>query len=194
MNNRRLDALLRSVKVPEPPQKYWEEFPGDVIRVARSSAPAREDSQARSAFQMLGWWHSAIALAAAACIAATFLIGYKFGNKAQPDQSLASVEKCLHEVESMFPNQVRAIIFQKDGPRLLLSDGPNVPGVMPVYLKICDGKNCERIVTFSGQRVPIGGDLCDVLVDSKENVLVVGQRDFWPGGMPSNMRVDARPL
>src|SRR3954470_485442 len=36
MNNRELDDLLRAGKVPEVPEDYWDEFPGDVTRIARS--------------------------------------------------------------------------------------------------------------------------------------------------------------
>ncbi len=194
MNNRQLDEILRTAKVPDPAQKYWDEFPGDVTRISRSSGFATLASQSPISSHRRAWWPSAIAFATV-CIIAAFVIGYKLGNKSQTaDQSLANVQKCLREVQSMFPNQVEAIIFEKDGPKLLLSDAPNVSGAMPVYLKICDGNSCERIVTFSGQRVPIKGELCDVLVDSKENVLVIGEREFWPGGMPSRTRVDAKAL
>jgi hypothetical protein len=193
MNNRELNDLLREAKVPEPSQSYWENFPGDVTRIARSSPSGKTTSGRPTFFRRSAWWTSGLAFGAA-CIAAAFVIGYKAGHNSRPEQSLASIEKCLHEVESMFPNQVRAIIFEKDGARLLLSDAPDVPGAMPVYLKVCDGKGCQRIVTFSGQKVPIKGKLCDVLVDSEQNVLVVGQREFWPGGMPLNTRVEARTL
>src|SRR5689334_4878510 len=180
MNNRELDELLGKVKVPEPPASYWQEFPGDVARVARTS-PAPEEEKVRWA-----WLRPARALGAtlaAACVVVAFIIGFKVGTGASHGTSTVSMEKCLREVQAMFPNQVRAIIFEKDGAHLLLSDAPDVAGAMPVYLKVCDGNGCQRIVTFSGQRVPIKGKLCDVLVDSKENVLVIGQSEFWPGGM-----------
>jgi hypothetical protein len=94
----------------------------------------------------------------------------------------------------MFPNQVRAIVFTKDGAQLLLSEKADVPASSPVWLKVCDAKGCESVVTFSGQRVPVKGELCDVLVDSKQNVLVVGQKQYWPGGMPEKTRVEAQTL
>lgn len=191
MNNRELDELLREVKVPEPPASYWQEFPGDVTRIARTSS-AHEKEKVRSGRLRPAW--ALGASVAAACVVVAFIIGFKVGTGSSRATSIVSMEKCLREVQAMFPNQVRAIIFEKDGAHLLLSDAPDVPGAMPVYLKVCDGNGCQRIVTFSGQRVPIKGKLCDVLVDSKENVLVVGQSEFWPGGMPSNTRVEAKTL
>jgi len=193
MNNRELNDLLRAVKVPEPPQDYWDEFPGDLTRIARPSPSSAQVTRAPGLLQRRSRWRAAIAFAAA-CITAAFVIVYNVGNKSRPDQPIVSIEKCLHEVEALFPNQVRAIIFEKSGARLLLSDAPDVPGAMPVYLKVCDGNVCQHIVTFSGQRLSINGELCDVLVDSRQNVLVVGRRKFWPGGMPSNTRVEASTL
>ena len=193
MNNHELKQLLQGASVPKPPQGYWEQFPGDVMRIARASHAGAPGSEVTNPAPRRAWWPAAIGLAAA-CITVAFVIGYSLGHKSPPEQSVAGLEKCLREVEAMFPNRVRAIIFEKEGARLLLSEAPDVPGAMPVYLKVCDGKGCERIVTFSGQRVPIKGELCDVLVDSRENVLVVGQREFWPGGMREGTRVEAKTL
>jgi hypothetical protein len=192
MNNRQLDELLRKAKAPNTPQTYWEEFPGDVTRAIGSSL-GRAKVEPRAATPGLRWVLS-LGLAAA-CVVAAFLIGYGAGTKSShTSMSVASVEKCLKEVETMFPNQVRAIVFTKDGPQLLLSENADVPMSSPVWVKVCDSKGCESIVTFSGQRVPIKGELCDVLVDSKQNVLVVGQQEFWPGGMPAKTKVEARTL
>src|SRR5438034_7083998 len=152
MNNRELNDLLRAVKVPEPPQDYWDEFPGDLTRIARPSPSSAQVTRAPGLLQRRSRWRAAIAFAAA-CITAAFVIVYNVGNKSRPDQPIVSIEKCLHEVEALFPNQVRAIIFEKSGARLLLSDAPDVPGAMPVYLKVCDGNVCQHIVTFSGQRL-----------------------------------------
>jgi hypothetical protein len=193
MNNRELNDLLRAAKLPEPPEDYWDQFPGDLTRIARSSQSSARVTRAPGLLERRSRWREAVGLAAA-CITAAFVIGYNAGNRSHPDQPIASIEKCLREVQALFPNQVRAIIFEKGGAHLLLSDAPDVPGAMPVYLKVCDGNVCQRIVTFSGQRLSINGELCDVLVDSRQNVLVVGQRKFWPGGMPSNTRVEASTL
>ena len=35
--------------------------------------------------------------------------------------------------------------------RLVLSEQADVPVSAPLFLKVCDGKNCQRIITFSGQ-------------------------------------------
>jgi hypothetical protein len=191
MNNRQLDELLHKATVPEPPASYWEEFPSEVTRIARTS-PVREEEEVRWA-GLPRVWAAGIGLAAA-CLMAAFVIGYKVGTRSSHATSVASMEKCLREVQAMFPNQVRAIVFENDGPHLLLSEKADVPSSAPIFLKVCDAKGCERIVTFSGQRVPIKGEMCDVLVDSKQNVLVVGQRAFWPGGMPPNTRVEATTL
>jgi hypothetical protein len=192
MTNRQLDDLLHKAKLPAPPASYWEEFPGDVARFARG-ASGREQTAYRPDKPAFGW---AVGVGlVATCIVAAFLLGYSRGTKSMhPTASAATVEKCLHEVETMFPNQVRAIVFTKDGPQLLLSEKPDVPASSPVWLKVCDPKGCQSVVTFSGQRVSINGELCDVLVDSKQNVLVVGQKKFWPGGMPEKTKVEARTL
>lgn len=193
MDNRELDQLLRSVSAPEPQPSYWEEFPGDVTRGARQSS-GREPVVRDSARPV--WVGALGAGLAVVCIALAFVIGYRTGTKSTGSMvSIASVQKCLREVETMFPHQVRAIIFEKDGgARLLLSDTADVPESDPIYLNVCDGKGCQGILTFSGQRVPIEGELCDVLVDAKQKVLVVGEQKFWPGGMPRNTHIEARTL
>lgn len=192
MDNRELDQLLLSVPVPEPSDTYWQEFPADMTRMARSST-IRSTATPRSDGPTVRWAFG-VGLAAA-CVAIAFLIGYRAGTKpSTPVTTIASEEKCLREVETMFPHQLRAIIFEKGGARLLLSDNADVPQSTPIYLKVCDGKNCQSILTFSGQQVPIKGELCDVLVDVKQNVLVVGEQQFWPGGMPNNTHVEARTL
>src|SRR5262249_20921322 len=145
MNNRQLDELLRKAKVPEPPASYWEEFPNEATRIARTS-PVREEEEVRWAWLSRGW--AAGIVVAAACLVAAFVIRYNVGTRSPHATSVASMEKCLREVQAMFPNQVRAIVFKNDGPHLLLSENADVPSSAPIFLKVCDAKGCERIVTF----------------------------------------------
>src|SRR5260370_5479561 len=100
MNNRQLDELLRKVKVPEPHASYWQEFPGDVTRIARSSN-VREQEKIRSGRLRPGW--ALGAGLATACLVAAFVIGYKVGTGSSHATSVASMEKCLREVQTMFP-------------------------------------------------------------------------------------------
>jgi hypothetical protein len=192
MNNRELDELLRKASVPQAPESYWREFPGDVVRMATNGARGAT-SATNVFFSRPAAWGLGVGLAAA-CVVVAFLIGYRAGTQTPRMADAAALEKCLREVQTMFPNQVRAVIFDKEGPRLLLSDAADVPTSEPIYLKVCNGKGCEKILTFSGQRVPIDGELCEVLVNEKDDVLVVGQKKFWPGGMPADLRVEARTL
>jgi hypothetical protein len=107
-------------------------------------------------------------------------------------------EAVIRETLAMFPNQVRAIIQDHDGMRLVLSEEADVPDSPPLWIKICNGKDCRVVVTFSGQSFQIAKETVEVLADAQGQVMLVGDRLFWSATGRSRsaaaLRIRARPL
>lgn len=172
MNNSELDHLLKSASVPEREAGYWEDFPQAVLRRLRSAAPVAGRPAAPRPRPVLAWCGLGLA---AACLVLGFGLGFWKGSEsAQEKAQLAAMRKYFHEVSDLFPNQVRAIVLERDSVRLILSDAPDVPNSPPIYVQACRGSHCQRFVTFSGEQIQINGDTFEVLAGS-EQVILVGQ-------------------
>jgi len=204
MKNSELDQLLKSAPVPEPPEAYWDEFPRRVMAKiywlqtrtpAEANRPRTEPFGLRSRlrFATLGLVLTVIGLLLG------FALGFRQGRHLSiTDAQLAAARKYFQEIETLFPNQVQAIVFDQQGPRLVLAERPDVPASSPLYLRICGPKGCENFVTFSGQQIRFDGEVCEVLLDHQGNVLLVGQRRVWSTGLGrakhARYQVAARPL
>jgi hypothetical protein len=195
MNNDELRQILQQAGPLHPPAGYWEDFPDQVaFRLARGDPDKARAASAPSRPR----WVWAAAFAAAAIVAA--ILVFPAARKPAPlsPGQVAGMREYLRQVETLFPNQVRAIIFDSNGPRLLLADKPDVPGLSALLLNVCGAGGCQRIITFSGQQVTVNGDLCDVLLDGRENILLVGRRTLWSAGQtgaaPSGWNINAQRL
>ena len=92
----------------------------------------------------------------------------------------------------MFPNQVRAIVQDEHGLNLVLSENKNVPVSPPIYVRICDGKHCSSLVTFSGQEIQIAGQKMTVLSDSHGGIILMGNDFAWSSREPSYAKSDLK--
>lgn len=215
MNDQDLNRILKSAPVPERSEPYWEQFPRRVLARLRRPPQPRADrlrsflSQS-SAGAMPGFWRAlagdllhqpALGLGLLAlCVALGFGIGFWRGRQTTATErlQLAEAEKCFREVAALFPNQLQALVFDEQGPRLVLSDKPTVPASPPIYVKISGPRGCERVVTFSGQQIRMDGEIFDVLVDRQGTVIVVGAQWAWSSSAPAaksgRYRIEARPL
>ena len=206
MTNRELNDLLKSAPVPERDAEYWEEFPKRVVRGLERSS--HQDSRSGARLRPAGepvwssglWPKLAFAIGlAAVCLVIGLLIGLHQGHKsAGTDLQLAEARKCYGEVETLFPNQVQALVLDATGGHLVLAAEANVPKSAPLYVKICSARGCQRVVTFSGQRIAVNGTFFEVLVDRQGEVLLVGEQSVWSSSAPEEKiegyRIEARPL
>ena len=186
--NKRLDKLLRDVRVPERAEGYWENFPkrvtAQIVGGSRSVATAPP-------------WHSwawGVGLATACLVLALGIgLSLKPRHPAGPNYT-----KLYREIEAMFPNQVRAIAVDQQGVRLDLADKPDVPTSSPLLVNVCRERQCRAFITFSGQQIRVNGESWEVLADGKGNVFVVGKRSVWSSEEPTRQvgtyRIDAEPL
>jgi hypothetical protein len=195
MKDSDLDKKLRAVRVPERSEEYWDAFPRTVLgRLSRDEE--RTERHPRSAG--IPWLLRGLGTAFA-CMAVVITIGY-WRNRALQAESFALLQnaKVLHEVRTLFPNRVRAIVNDDQGLRLVLSDQPDVPDSTAFVIKICEGSKCRTVVTFSGQDLQIAGETVEVLADAQGRVMLVGDRLFWSERQTklasNHLRIQARPL
>jgi hypothetical protein len=208
MNDSELNEILKRATVPERKAEYWEQFPhrvtAELDRHSQTAPIHRRTEASRAwswpaAFRFLGAKAAFAVGVAAICLLLGFFIGLWGGQRSTSnDPQLAAARKYFNEIEALFPNQVRAIVFDQQGTHLVLAQEPNLPASPPLYLKICGPKGCQRFVTFSGQQIRVNGEVCDVLADGRDDVLVVGRKLFWFGsraGIKSGQyQIEARAL
>ena len=193
MNDSDLDGKLKAAQVPARDEDYWESFPRLVSAKLRSAPAARPDE---SHWLPRLAWGGGIAFA---CLVVGFIIGHWQGQSQRNDAyALLQNEKVLREVWALFPNRVRAVIQNERGLQLVLSDQPDVPASTPIWVKICDGKQCASLVTFSGQELDIAGRKITVLADAQGGIILEGSRFVWSDSTrdiaPGNLKIEARRL
>jgi len=190
MNNSELNEMLKKAAVPEPSGSYWEEFPGRVMAQVRRRE-SKASSPARHVFVL--WMRIATACMIFAVAAAIWSRRMATASDAQ----IAQIRKYFEEIQTLFPHQVKALRFDQQGPHFDLADEPSVPNSPPLYLKICGPSGCLRFVTFSGQQIVIDGDICEVLANSRGEVILAGSGLLWSSGQgrkTGSYNIEARKL
>lgn len=193
MNDFDLEKKLKAAQVPARDENYWESFPRLVsakLRAAPAERPVERHWRPRLA------WGSGIAFA---CLLIGFAIGHWHGQVQKNDAyTLLQNEKMLREVLTLFPNRVRAIVQDERGLQLVLSNQPDVPTSTPLYVRICDGKQCSSLVTFSGQELEIAGQKITVLSDAQGGIILEGSQFVWSSSArnfaPGGLKIEARSL
>jgi hypothetical protein len=204
MKDSELDQLLKSVPVPDRPETYWSEFPRRVMAKAHwlesRGQAGDDDCRARQSGARFRLRFVTVGLA---LVVIGLVLGFAFGfrqgrNLAITNSQLAAARKYLQEIETLFPNQIQAIVFDQQGTHLVLADQPNVPASSPIYLRISGPKGIQNYVTFSGQQIQLNGEVCEVLTDHEGNALLVGQQGAWSTAQAqverSRYRLAARSL
>jgi len=182
MSEFNLNDTLRQAKVPERSPEYWQDFPRQVTSQLHRPSPAR--TQPAWMFPRLAW----AAGFALLCLVIGFAIGSWHSKSSDLSGKLLENTKLIRETLAMFPNRVRAITLDNRGLNLILSDHEDIPSAAPLYVEICDGKQCSAVITFSGQEINIAGQKLTVLSDANNGVILEGPQFAWS----STDRVDAK--
>lgn len=193
MNDSDLEKVLKAGPAPERTPEFWDDFPRRITtqlhwQARRAGDPMPEKSRP---VNRLAWGLSV----GMACLVIAFALSH--WRERRPADGLLQNEKVVWEVLAMFPNQVRAIVQDENGLSLSLADEPNVPASTPLWIKICDGKQCRSVVTFSGQAMQIAGQRVEVLADARGGVMLLGDHFFWSSRetvLKDHLRIDAQPL
>jgi len=194
MNNPELESILKKARLPEIAEDSLEMFPRRVVaRLNRNDPPPRA---ARSFWPHLAW-----AAGLAACVAIAFAVGIRRGRMetaAIPATDSLASARLIHEMMAMFPNQIRAVVRDDSGLKLVLSDTGDVPASPPLYVRITDGKHSSSFVTFSGQEIQVDGQTITVLSDARGGIILAGAQFVWSSaGRPSaagRLKIEARNL
>jgi hypothetical protein len=193
MNNPELDSILKKARTPERPEEFWAEFPQQVTRGLN-----RERTENFRPEQ--NWFaRMACGFATAICILAVFAIGRWRGQvETKASTDVLADAKVVRETLAMFPNQVRAIVQDERGINLVLSDRSDVPVSTPIYVRICDGKHCSSLVTFSGQEIQVAGQKVTVLSDARGGIILTGSQFVWSNTdrnyADSHLKIEAKNL
>lgn len=196
MNDSQLDQLLRSAPLPEHTAEYWGDFPGSVLRRLRSEVHPPAPGRSAPRFPRFLPWGLGLA---SACVVLGFVLGFWRGHESGLQASqVAALRTYYREIQALFPNQVRALIIDEQGPRLVLADRPDVPTSTPLLLSIRTRSGSQSVLTFSGQQIRVDGELCEVLADTHGHVLLVGDKLVWSSGQhgprTAPYRIQAQPL
>jgi hypothetical protein len=193
MNNPELENKLRAAREPVLEADYKTDFPRLVLTNLRSAPPEKIPAK--------HFWPHRLAwgLATAACVMIAFAIGHWRGHvETASSAGLLENTKLIRETLAMFPNRVRAITQDERGMNLVLSDNQDVPTSTPIYVRICDGKNCSSLVTFSGQEIQIAGQKLTVLSDSQGGIILEGNKFAWSSSGQNyagkNLKIEAKNL
>jgi hypothetical protein len=192
MNDSELNRILKAAKAPGRPEEFWERFPRRVTSRLHWK-PAMTVTSRR--FSRVAWDLSAIT----ACLVIGFLAGHWRGRGAAvAENGLLQNAKVLQETFAMFPNRVKAIVQNEHGINLVLSDKDDVPQSAPLWIKICDGKNCAAMVTFSGQEIKWGQRKFTILADVHGKIILAGDNFLWSNGQAlladNNLKIEAKTL
>lgn len=199
MNDAKLDKLLKTIQVPEPAPEYWERLSGRVSATLqwRSARTTVEDVPAtrRPRYALAAW---GVGLAVV-CVILGFALGHWRGqSEALAANGLLQNGKVIQEMLSLFPNRIRAVVQGQGEFHLLLAEEADVPASTPLWIRICRGRDCVSLVTFSGQELEVVGQRLTVLASAAGTVIVLGDRFAWnsgdPQSLPEGFRLEARTL
>jgi hypothetical protein len=189
MNHPELNSILKKARTPERPEEYFEAFPRRVTsRLNRSRTQNNRGEAQRLPRFALGF-------AITICIFTAFAIGHWRGQtetKTFTSNDVLQNPKLIRETLAMFPNQVRAIVQDERGLNVVLSENDNVPASTPIYVRICDGKQCASAVTFSGQEIQIAGQKMTILSDVQGGIILMGNDFVWSSRAPSYAKNDLK--
>lgn len=185
-NNKDLDDLLKQDRAPARSDDHWNSFPGRVTaQLQRPVSVSKGTSATNDRRHRIS---SGLALGLGLGLAC-LVLALKYGAGTQPDpgrpaaplgaQQAKSYAKIIEEVGAMFPNRVRSVALNDNDIHLNLADHDDVATSPPIWLEICRGGHCQEFITFSGQQIRVDRDLYEVLVDSRGNVMLAGEKMIW---------------
>lgn len=195
MTNHDLAKWLELARVPERSAAYWAAFPKAVTQRLQAGREPVLDRCVKGRGAAWVW----VAGLAAAGIAVGFILGIWQGLRRSEARQWAAMQKCFQEISALFPNQVRGIVLDEHGLRLVLAQTTTVASSPPLAVQIRQGRHWRGFVTFSGQHIEVNGELCEVLMDGQGHILLIGRKLVWSSAQPTGgtglpYRIRARAL
>jgi hypothetical protein len=204
VSDSKLNGLLRRLTVPERSEMEWKEAAEKTMRkiagVCHSRGPFGELPPVSSQYRVSASWRLArwTAGVATACVIVGFILGQWHGRRGVRRDEVAEARKLFSELNVIFPDQVKAVVLDGSSPRLTVADAPQPNRGIPLFVRVCGRSGCQRIITFSGERVRLNGGDCDVLLDAAGNIIIIGERFVWSSAGQNSRnngyRIQAAPL
>ncbi len=199
MTDSELDKKLNAARTPKLAADYTADFPRAVFAKARATPISKNSTRYSSAPH---WWPGLVWSAGFALffLIAGFGLGHWRGKSdvAAPANELLANVKMIKETLALFPNRVSAIVQNGHDVQLVLADRADVPDSPPLFVKICDGKKCSSLVTFSGQEIEIAGQKITVLADANGGIILEGKQFVWSSAgeniLSTGLKIEARSL
>ena len=193
MNDSELEKKLKAAHTPVLAGDYQADFPRLVLANLRSSPPEKIPAP-NSWRPRLAW-----CFAAALLLVAAFGLGHWRGREAVASSTgILENAKVICETLALFPNQVRAIVQDEHGLKLVLAERADVPDSPPLFVHICDGKNCASVVTFSGQEIELAGQKITVLSEAGGGIILEGKEFVWSSSAQTaahnGLKIEARAI
>lgn len=179
MNNSELNDLLHRARVPKRSEQEWKELAGDTVRALSLRRGHALAARAHSAVKRIALWSVGIATACALFVLA---LNHRRVDRIEPHHDIANARKLFSELSALFPNQLEAVVFDGSTPRLVIAEQTSANKGTPLFVRLCGAQGCQRVITFSGQRVLLNGESCEVLVDARGHVIVTGEHFVWSSG------------
>jgi hypothetical protein len=182
-----LDSLLRSVPEPIVPEESREAFAQKVLHRLRSAPESGRNDHPAARLPWNPFRNLASGFATASALAivgwgvhvGTSGWGGDTGMAFDPAETRAYRE-VWKEFATLFPNQVRAVTFGPEGPRVILSDRPDLPETPGILVRLCSRDGCRTALTVSGQSVELGTQRLEVLGTARGEVFVTFDDSVWP--------------
>ena len=185
MNNSELEKKLRAAHEPKFPADYPADFSRAVFAGLRASHASRLTPHASHHWQPRLAWGLAVALLV---IAGFGLRPSRHREVVVAAADLLENAQLTRETLALFPNQLRAITQDEHGLKLELAERADVPDSPPLFVRICDGKNCFSAVTFSGQEISVAGKKLTVLAEADGGIILTGEQFAWSSSAPNASR------
>ena len=198
MNDSELNDLLRRAHLPGRSDAEWQELAEDTVRASLNRGPDKLDGlapRAHSPARSFVLWSLGVATA---CVVLGLAISHWPSRNESSRNELADARKLFSELSALFPNQLEGVVFDGSTPRLVLTEKTSENRGTPIFVRLCGAHGCQRVITFSGQRVSLNGETCEVLVDARGHVIVTGEHFAWSSGdgaaAQGGYRIEAAPL
>jgi hypothetical protein len=169
MNNRKLNELLRAVEPPQRNVLYWESFPARVH--AQLARPTPRKEVVTGNWRALRTW--GLRFATVALIIGLFLVMKITQPARSRDRDLRVLRNCYRETAGLFSGQLKALRIEAGTFKLDLSERPDVPNSVPLFVRACNNSRCSVAVTFSGQQIELLGQKFEVLADGRGGIMLL---------------------
>lgn len=187
MNDRELDRLLKSIRVPSRPDDYWNTFPEKVAdRMKTAGTPHATRTGRKQTHALERWILGFSTPVAAAIVFMLFLASHR--ETERRENQLELLRESYRQILSLFPQQLDAIVFAENDAEVLISEAPAPSRSEPVYVRFCPpAGRCVTAVSFSGTLLKIFGREFEILENGAGEIFVVAKEGVWgPGQAPAS--------